>query len=114
IGQIRLIQKRYTDAEKSFRAALGRPDADSQLVARIHYGLALCLHHRGDAAKAILEFDQAIAHMPGVPEFHFWRGTARRAAHDEENAQIDFAHAADLAAATNPQLAAQARALIHR
>ena len=114
IGQIRLVQKRYTEAEKNLRAALARGDADPQLAARVHYGLALCIYHRGNAAKAIPELDQAIARVPGVPEFHFWRGTARRAAHDEANAQIDFARAADLAAATNPALAAQARELMHK
>ena len=108
-GQIRLIQKRYTDAEKNFRAALARVESDPQLAARVHYGLGFCLYHRGGAAKAIPEFDAAIARMPDVPEFYFWRGTARRATRDDANARNDFVRAAELAATTNPELAAQAR-----
>jgi len=109
IGQIRLTQKRYTDAEKSFRAALARAESDPPIAGRVHYGLAMCLYQRGGAAQAIPEFDQAIARMPDVPEFYFWRGTARRATRDDANARNDFARAAELAAPTNPELAAKAR-----
>ncbi len=112
IGQIRLIQKRYGEAEKNFRAALARVDSDPTLAARVHYGLALCLYHRGGAPQAIPGFDQAIARAPDVPEFYFWRATARRAAHDNANARNDFARAAALAATTNPELAAKARAMM--
>ncbi len=112
IGQIRLAQKRYTDAEKSFRTAAAHAGDDPQLAARAHYGLALCLLQRGGAAKALPEFDQAIARDPNIPEFFYWRGTARRATRDVQNAQIDFARAAALAAATNPELAARARAMM--
>ncbi|MBI5034258.1 MAG: tetratricopeptide repeat protein [Chloroflexi bacterium] len=109
IGQIRMIQKRYSNAEKYFRSALGRADDDPQLAARVHYNLGFCLHHRGNAAQALPEFDAAIAHLPNVPEFYFWRGIARRATHDDTNARNDFARTAELAAITNPELAAQAR-----
>ncbi len=112
IGQIRLIQKRYGEAEKNFRAALPHADSDPHLVALVHYGLALCLYHHGGAPQAIPEFDQAIARAPNVPEFYFWRGTARRAAHDNANARNDFARAAQLAATTNPALAAKAQEML--
>ena len=95
IGQIRLIQKRYTDAAKNFRAALARP-SDPTLAARIHFGLGFCLYHHGGAKQAIPEFDSAIALDTTVPEFFFWRGTARRALGDETNAQNDFARAQQL------------------
>lgn len=111
VAQLRLAQKRYTDAEKNFRAALARA-SDPQLAGRVHYGLAMCLYYRGGAAKAIPEFDQAIARIPDVPEFYFWRGTARRAVHDNANARNDFARAADLAATTNPALAARAKEMM--
>ncbi len=113
IGQIRLIQKRYTDAEKNFRAALVRAESEPQLAARAHYGLGLCLYHHSGAAKALPEFDAAIARAPDVPEFYFWRGTARRATRDDANARNDFARAAELAATTNPELAARAHALMN-
>ncbi|MDE3089876.1 MAG: tetratricopeptide repeat protein [Chloroflexota bacterium] len=112
IGQLRLIQKRYTDAEKNFRAALARVESDPQLAARVHYGLGFCLYHHGGAAKALPEFDAAIARMPDVPEFYFWRGTARHATRDDANARNDFARAAQLAATTNPELAARAREML--
>ena len=112
IGQLRLIQKRYSEAEKNFRAALARADSDPSLAARVHYGLALCLLNHGSAAKALPEFDQAIARDPNIPEFFYWRGTARRATRDNQNAQIDFARAAALAATTNPELAARAREMM--
>ena len=112
IGQIRLIQKRYGEAEKNFRAARAGAESDVQLAARVHYGLALCLLNRGLATKALPEFDQAIARDPNIPEFYYWRGTARRATRDALNAQNDFAHAAALAATTNPELAAKAREMM--
>lgn len=93
LGQIRLMQKRYSDAEKNFRAALARGESDPQLAARAHYGLGFCLYHRGGAKQALPEFDAAIARDATVPEFFFWRGTARRALGDETNAQNDFARA---------------------
>ena len=111
-GQLRLIQKRYGEAEKNFRAALARADSDAPLAARVHYGLALCLLNHGSAARALPEFDQAIAREPNIPEFFYWRGTARRATRDHQNAQIDFARAATLAATTNPELAARAREMM--
>jgi tetratricopeptide (TPR) repeat protein len=96
IGQIRLIQKRYTDGAKNFRAALARV-SDPTLAARIHFGLGFCLYHHGGAKQAIPEFDSAIALDTTVPEFFFWRGTARRALGDEMNAQNDLARAEQLA-----------------
>ena len=78
----------------------------------MHYGLALCLFNRGGAQQAIPEFDQAIARASDVPEFYFWRGMARRAARDAANARNDFARAAELAATTNPALAAKAREMM--
>jgi tetratricopeptide (TPR) repeat protein len=96
IGQIRLMQKRYSDAEKHFRAALARAESDPALAARVHYGLALCRLNRGTAAQALPEFDQALARDPNVPEFYYGRGTARRALGDEINAQNDFARADEL------------------
>lgn len=96
LGQIRLIQKQYTDGEKYFRAALARVN-DPQLAARIHFGLGFCLYHRGGAKQALPEFDAAIARDATEPEFFIWRGTARRALGDETNAQNDFARAEQLA-----------------
>jgi tetratricopeptide (TPR) repeat protein len=112
IGQLRLMQKRYTEAEKNFHTALARAEGDPQLAGRVHYGLAQCLYHRGNAAQAIREFDQAIARVPAVAEFYFWRGVARRATRDDANARNDFARAAELAAVTNPELAARAREMM--
>lgn len=97
IGQIRLMQKRYSDAEKNFRAALARAESDVSLAARVHFGLGFCLYHRGGAKQALPEFDAAIARDATVPEFFFWRGTARRALGDEQNAQNDFKRAEELA-----------------
>ncbi|MEW5718902.1 MAG: tetratricopeptide repeat protein [Chloroflexota bacterium] len=96
IGQIRLIQKRYTDGEKHFRAALARV-GDPKLAARAHFGLGLCLYHHSGAKQALPEFDAAILRDATAPEFFFWRGTARRALGDEVNAQNDFARAEQLA-----------------
>lgn len=96
IGQIRLLQKRYSDAEKNFRAALARVESNPQLAARVHYGLGFCIYHRGGAKAALPEFDAAIARDATVPEFFFWRGTARRALGDEMNAQADFTRADEL------------------
>ncbi len=111
LGELRLNAKRYTEAERNFRAALTRADSDPAISGPIHYGLAMCLYHRGASAEAIEEFDQAIARRPEVAEFYFWRGLARRASHDEINARADFTHAAELAAPLNPALAQQAREL---
>jgi hypothetical protein len=113
LGQIRSIQKRYTDAEKYFRAALPRAASDPQLAARVHYALGFALHHRGNPAQAIPEFDAAIARDPNAPEFYFWRGIARRATHDDANARIDFTRTAAMAETTNPDLAAQARSMVN-
>jgi tetratricopeptide (TPR) repeat protein len=96
IGQIRLIQKRYTDAAKNFQAALARA-SDPTLAARIHFGLGFCLYHHGGAKQAVPEFDAAIALDAMAPEFFIWRGTARRALGDEMNAQNDLARAEQLA-----------------
>ena len=63
----------------------------------MHCGLGVCLYHRGGAKQAIPEFDAAIARNATVPEFFFWRGTARRALGDEMNAQNDLARAEQLA-----------------
>ena len=112
LGQIRSIQKRYTDAEKYFRAALPRAASEPSLAARVHYGLGFALHHRGNSAQAIPEFDAAIAREPNAPEYYFWRGIARRATHDDANARIDFARTAELAVITNPELAAQAKQMM--
>jgi tetratricopeptide (TPR) repeat protein len=95
IGQIRLIQKRYTDGETNFRAALARV-GEPALGARVHFGLGLCIYHRSGARAAIPEFDAAILRDATVPEFFFWRGTARRALGDEVNAQNDLARAEQL------------------
>ncbi len=112
IGQIRLMQKRYTDAEKYFRGATARADSDSQVAARVHYGLATCLYHRGKAAEAISEFDAAIARAPEIADFYFWRGIARRQTGDDANARNDFSRAAELAATSDPALAARAREML--
>lgn len=96
IAQIRLMQKRYSDAEHHLRAALARAESDSGLAARVHFGLGLCWYHRAGAKRALPEFDAAIARDATVPEFFFWRGTARRALGDETNAQNDFKRAEEL------------------
>ena len=97
IGQIRLMQKKYTDAEKSFRAALTRVENNLPLAARAHFGLGMCLYHHGGARQALPEFDAAIARDATAPEFFYWRGTARKALGDEMNAQNDLARADELA-----------------
>ena len=91
LGQIRLAQKKYTDAEKQFRAALVRAESDGDLAAYVHFGLGMCLYNRGGAAKAMPELDAAIARNPNNPQFYYWRGTARKALGDDVNAQNDFA-----------------------
>jgi len=40
------MQKRYTDGEKYFEAALARA-SDPTLAARIHFGLGFCLYQHG-------------------------------------------------------------------
>jgi tetratricopeptide (TPR) repeat protein len=114
IGQMHLLQKRFTNAEKEFRAALGRATVggDPQLAARVHCGLGLALFHRGSAAEAAREFGEALARLPDVPEFYYWRGLARRAARDEANARGDFERAAALAETTNSELARRAREMM--
>lgn len=112
IGQMRLSQKRYAEAEKDLRAALAAGESDPPLAGRAHYGLAVCLLQRGSPAQALPEFDQAIARVPDIPEFYYWRGTARRAAHDDVNARSDFARVAELASVENPALAERARAML--
>lgn len=103
IGQIRLMQKKYTEAEKNFRAALARAESDARLAGSVHFGLGFCLYHRGGASKAIPEFDAAIARVPDAPDFYHWRGTARKAMGDEVNAQSDFARAAQLSSVNSEQ-----------
>ncbi|MBI5650694.1 MAG: tetratricopeptide repeat protein [Chloroflexi bacterium] len=112
LGQIRLMQKRFTDAEKFFRAARARAERDRDLAARVHYGLAMCIYHRGDAQNAVVEFDQAIQRAPDVAEFYYWRGLARRQVRDDLNARNDFQRAIALAGETNPELTARAREMI--
>lgn len=112
IGQLRLIQRNFGEAEKNFRAALPRAGIDPEIAGRLHYGLAMCLYHLGKASEAIPEFNDAIVRVPDVPEFYFWRGTAFRSMRDDANARNDFARVAELASATNPELAARARELL--
>ncbi len=112
IGQIRLLQKQYTQAEKYFRAAAARAGSDPQIAARVHYGLATCLYHRGKATEAIPELSAAIARAPEIADFYFWRGLARRQTRDDANARNDFARAAELAATSDPELAARAREMM--
>ncbi|MBI4788592.1 MAG: tetratricopeptide repeat protein [Chloroflexi bacterium] len=109
LGQIRLLQKNYGEAEKNFRAALARADVDPQIAGRVRYGLALCLYHRGKAKEAVAEFSQAIARVPDIAEFYYWRGLALRQTHDDLAARKDFTRVAEMAAMTNPALAQQAR-----
>jgi len=109
IGQLKLIQKNFPQAEKNFRAALARSDSDREIAGRVHYGLAMSLFHMGKRNEAIPEFDAAIAHVPNVPEFYFWRGTVRRSMRDDANARMDFARAEEMARVSDPGLAARAR-----
>ncbi len=108
LGQWLLNVKRYTAAEKEFRAALVRGAGDASLADAVHYALGLCLYHRGASAGAVAEFDAAITARPDAPELYFWRGLAHRAGRDETQARSDFTRAAELAAASNPALAHQA------
>lgn len=112
IGQLELMRKRLGAAEKSFREALPRTQGDPALAARIHYGLGLCLYHRGKAAEAIQELDQAIARMPNDAASYYWRGLARRQMHEDTAAHNDFSRAAALAEPTHPELAARAREML--
>ncbi|MBI5303681.1 MAG: tetratricopeptide repeat protein [Chloroflexi bacterium] len=109
IGQMRQMQKRYTDAEKYFREALPRAGNNA---AGVHHSLALALFHRGKIADAMREFDAAIAQNPNVAEFFFWRGNARRAHRDDTGARSDFAHVLELAV-DNPELVARAKELLN-
>lgn len=111
-GQIHLMQKHFGQAEKAFRAALGRAPGDPQIAGRLHYGLAMCLYHRGKAADSIPEFDQAIARVPDIADFYYWRGLARRQTRDNAAARNDFNRAAALAGEGNPALAQQAREML--
>jgi tetratricopeptide (TPR) repeat protein len=111
LGQMHLMDKHYTAAERDLRAALPRAESDPAMAGSVHYGLGLCLYHRGASMQAVVEFNQAIARLPEVAEFYFWRGLARRASRDESNARSDLTRAAELAATTNPALAQQAREL---
>lgn len=97
LGQVRLQQKRYSEAEKNFRAALERANAEPLLAARTHFSLGICLYRRAGAQAALPEFDAAIERDATQPEFFYWRGTARRAMGDEQNAQNDFKRAEELA-----------------
>ena len=108
IGQMRLMQKRYSDAEKNFRAALTRSGNKS---AGVHYSLALALFHKGKPDDALREFDMAIAENPDVADFFFWRGTARRAKGDQVGARADFARVLETAI-DNPELIARAKEML--
>jgi Tfp pilus assembly protein PilF len=112
IGQLKLIQRNFPQAEKNFRAALARQVGDPEIAGRVHYGLAMSLFHMGKAKEAIQEFDAAIARVPDVPEFYFWRGTVRRSMRDDANARVDFARAEGLARVSDPELAARAREMM--
>lgn len=112
IGQLKLIQKNFPQAEKTFRAALARADSDREIAGRVHYGLAMSLFHLSKRDEAIREFDAAIARVPDIPEFYFWRGTVRRSMRDDTNARTDFARAEELARVSNPELAKRAREMI--
>ena len=113
IAQVRLIQKRYSEAEKILRGALERAavEGDPQLAARIHYGLATALYQRGKPAEAVPEYDQAIARLPNVAQFYFSRGLARRGSHDEAGARSDFAHVVEFAV-DDQELAQRAREML--
>jgi len=108
IGQMRLMQKRYTDAEQNFRAALIRAGNKS---AGVYFSLALALFHRGKLNDALSEFDRAINENPEAAEFFFWRGTARRAKGDSAGARSDFARVLETAI-DNPELMARAQEML--
>ncbi len=112
LGQLLLMRKNYSAAEKHFRGVLSRGEGDPQIAGRAHYGLGLCLYQRGKMALAIQEFDAAIARVPDLPEFYYWRGLARRVTRDETGARGDFVRATEMAALTNPALAQQARQML--
>jgi tetratricopeptide (TPR) repeat protein len=113
IGQMKLIQKNFPQAEKKFRAALTQATSDPEIAGRVHYGLAMSLFHLGKPTEALPEFDAAIARVPDVPEFYFWRGTVRRSMRDDAKARADFGRAEELARVSNPDLAARARELLN-
>lgn len=112
IGQVHLQKKRLREAEKAFRSALPGAAGDPAIAGRLHYGLAMCLYQRGNAKAAIEEFDQAIARVPDVAEFYYWRGLARRQTRDDMAARNDFTRAAALAQSENPILAQQAQEML--
>ena len=78
----------------------------------MHYGLAMSLFHIGKRDEAIREFDAAIARVPDIPEFYFWRGTVRRSMRDDALARADFTRAEELARVSDPGLAARAREMM--
>lgn len=112
LGQIRLQQRNFRQAEKHFRAALAHAESDPDLAARVHFGLGFALYHTNDVKDSIEQFSAALARNPGAPEYYFWRGTAYRAARDDAKARADFARAEELARVGNPDLARQARELL--
>lgn len=112
IGHLLMLRKNFTEAAKNFQAALPRAGSDPEIAGRVHYGLAMCLYHMGKSSDAIREFSDAIARVPRVPEFYFWRGTAYRSMRDDVNARNDFTRAAELASITNPELASRAREML--
>ncbi len=112
LGQLEMMRKNYSAAGKRFRTVLQAAAQDASIAGRAHYGLALCLYQSGKVKDAIAEFDQAVALIPNVPEFYYWRGMAYRATRDNASARSDLMRAAELAATTNPQLAQQARSMI--
>ncbi len=112
IGQVYMIRKNFSAAEKNFRAALARSESSIEIGGRVHYGLGMCLYQRGKTADAISEFDQAIARVPDVPEFYYWRGLAKRQIRDNVAARNDFSRAAQMSAESNPALAQQARQML--
>ncbi len=112
LGQLRLAQKKIGAAEKYFRAALPRAAAEARLAGAVHYGLALCLYHRGKAREAIVEFDDAIARADPSAEIYFWRGLTHRQLRNDAAARQDLQRVMELAVATNPELALKARQML--
>jgi tetratricopeptide (TPR) repeat protein len=104
IGQLRLIQRNFAEAEKYFRAALPRLGRSGDRRAFIMD--SACAYIISEKRPRRSKNLAMRLHAPGVPEFYFWRGTAYRSIRDDANARDDFA-TADLASLTDPELRAR-------
>jgi len=85
-------QRRYADAERELRSALGQQPHDG----RLHAVLALTLAHQERFADASTEADQAVGLQPDMPFAHFVRGLILLMRHRHNEAEAPAAQAVAL------------------